>query len=134
MPLTRANVTAASRVMLPVYVITFCWIGGSWAFTDEGRLIKTPALEYANAVLPLPFWGVLLVWTGLLILGAILSGRRDFCRLALWVGLVVMGVFCALFTFAAAYGQASPSAPAWPFIIAAACFASDRSLLKGEVS
>lgn len=134
MPLTRTTVTAASRVMLPAYVITFAWIGGAWVFTDEGYLINSPALDYANNLLPLPAWGGLLLGVAALILGAMLSRHRLLCRVALWIAFVVMCVFVVVFAAASIGGLASPSAAAWPFLFAAACFASDRSLLNGEVS
>lgn len=133
MPLTRGTVTAASRIMLPTYVIFFAWVGGNWALTDSHRLGESPALRYAATLLPMPMWGCLLVAVSILIAVALLSHRRDLCRFALWIAAIALGLFAVIFALAGFVSVASPSAAAWPLLGAAACIASERSLLKGEV-
>lgn len=130
--MTRNNVTAASRIMLPVYVIAFCWIGLGWMLDNPHQLTEAPALRYADQLLPIDWWGALLTAAGLLIAGALASHNRTLCRYALWVAAIAMSVFVLVFAGAALFADASPGAPAWPFLTAAACIASEQSLLKGE--
>lgn len=133
-PLARDNVTAAARVMLPAYVVTFAWLGAGWLFSEPATIVKTPALAYADSALDIRWWGVLLLFVAAIILAALLSCRRLPCRIALWIGAVSMLVFVGVFLLASLRGEATISAAAWPFLAACACYASDRSLLKGEVS
>ncbi len=133
-PLTRATVTAASRVMLPAYVALFAIIGVSYMTTPGQRLLESPALEYASRVLSMPVWGAMFLAASAVMVAALLRQERFWFRFALWLGIVCLAVWSALFILAAIWSNASPSAWVWPAFAAVACFASDRSLLKGEVS
>lgn len=134
MSLTRANVTTASRVMLPTYVLLFAWLGVNYLLTPATRLHESPALDYASAILPMRLWGGMFLAASLAMAGALVMQHRLAFRIALWVGLVCLVIWAAVFGLAAIFSTASPSAAAWPLFAAAACFASDRSLLKAEVS
>lgn len=132
MPLTRDNVTAASRVMLPTYVLFFAAVGANYV-TDAPRLQQSPSLHYANTLLPLQAWGGFFLCCAAIMAAALLSHRRTAYRFALWLCIVSMGVWSGVFALAAINSIASFTAPAWPAIVAVACYATDRSLLKGEV-
>lgn len=131
--MTRNTVTAASRIMLPSYVIAFCWFGAGWMFGDRTTILENPALRFADHWLPIHWWGALLVTCGLLIFAAMLSHRRTLCRLALWIAAIAMGVFVVVFATASLNGHATPGAASLFYLAAAACVATERSLLKGEV-
>ena len=133
MPLTRDTVTAASRIMLPTYCALFAILGVNYMTTGD-RLLQSPALEYASRGLPLPAWGAMFLAASGVMVTALMHHERFWFRFALWVGIVCLGVWSLIFIAAAVWSDASPGAWAWPAFAAVACFASDRSLLKGEVS
>ena len=133
MPLTRDSVTAASRVMLPTYVVFFALLGMNYTITGT-RLLESPALEYADRILPLPAWGCMFLTMSAVMAVALMQRERLWFRFALWLAIVCLGVWAVVFLLAAILTDASPTAATWPAFAAIACFASDRSLLKGEVS
>lgn len=134
MPLIRANITRASRIMLPVYVIFFAWVGINYVITPKHRLLESPALRYLDDVLDLRSVGLVLCAASVMMLVALLSRSRDLSRYALLLGLLCfVGLFVA-FVAAAVVGEASPSAGAWPFLGTAACLASYRSVTAREVN
>lgn len=131
--LTRGEVTTASRIMLPTYVVLFAVIGVNYVATGP-RLVESPALEYADRFLPLPAWGGMFLAGAVVMVVALLMRVRLWFRFALWVGIVCLTIWAGLFVAAAVFSNASPSAWVWPAFAAVACFASNQSLLKGEVS
>lgn len=131
--LARSTVTVASRIMLPTYVLLFGVLGANYALTPSARLNDSPALDFASVVLPLPVWGCMFLAASAAMATALLTHRRLLFRIALWVGLVCLALWAVVFLAAAIFSNASPTACAWPAFAAVACYASDRSLLKGEV-
>lgn len=132
MTLKRSDVTAASRVMLPAYVALFGYLGVNYTFTAEGQLTTSPTLSWIDHVLTLRAWGVMFLGTAGILAASLLGRSRDAARYALWLGIVCMGVWSGLFTAAWIYGDAPPTAFAWPAFVGVACFASNRSLRRGE--
>lgn len=133
MPLTRANVTVASRIMLPTYCALFAVLGINYMTTGR-RLLESPALEYADRALPLPAWGAMFLAMSGVMVTALMMHERLWFRFALWLAIVCLLSWSLMFLAAAIWSDASPTACVWPLFAAVACFASDRSLLKGEVS
>lgn len=133
-PLDRANMTAASRVMLPAYVVFFSWVGITYLFTPRERLNDSPTLRYTNTVVDLRALGILLLAAGVLMLVALLTGSRDVSRYALTLAGICHAIIFVVFLFASIKAGASPAAAAWPFLGAAACTASYRSVTHHEVS
>lgn len=133
MPLTRETVTAASRIMLPTYVILFIVIGANYLTTPEPRLLASPALAYASAWMPLDAWGWTFLTVAALMLIALVSGKRGLFRYALLVAMIAMLVWAGVLALAGFRANASPSAWIWPGFVAAACLASYRSLSRGEL-
>lgn len=133
MPLTRANVTVASRIMLPTYVITFAWFGITYLFGPKSVLVSSPALAFADDVMPLRAWGAVFLACSLLMLTAMLAGTRLLFRFALRMCGLSMIVWALIISGAYLAGDVSASAPLWSAFIAVACFASDRSLAVREV-
>ena len=132
MPLTRSSVTVASRVMLPVYVGFFASVGLSLLLTPVARLRQTPAFDYAAEVVALEAWGVgSLAVAATLVAGLAASSRRVF-RAGLSVGFLWMLGWAVVCVVAAFEGSATFSAWTWPAFIAAACWATLRSLAAGE--
>ena len=134
MPLVRAALTRASRVMLPTYCVFFAWVGINYLLTPLHRLRETPGLRYLDDALDLRAVGLVLCAAALLMLIALVSEIRDLCTFTL---LLAFGCFfCLLVAFLAAsiFGHASPSAGAWPFLGTAATFASYRSVTAHEAN
>lgn len=132
MPLTRATVTIASRIMLPTYVVFFTAVGLSLLVTTQRRLHETPAFRYADTIADLDLWGLgfLTIATGLAL--ALLVHRREVYRWFLAAGCIWMSVFAVVTFLAALFGSASYSAWIWSGFVAAACWATLCSLAAGE--
>lgn len=136
MALDRESVTAASRIMLPAYVVFFAWNAANYILTPRAILTDAPAIDYADQIMPMPAWGLVFAANAALMLTALIIARawsRSAFVYALWVGIVTMGCYSLVFVAATIYGGASLGACSWPLLAATACYASQRSLLKQEV-
>lgn len=134
MPLDKKSMTVASRIMLPVYIVTFVWIGGSWLLTPLASLRQTPALRYLDGTIGLRAISLLLVAAGILIAAALVSQRRGMARYALTLAGICFGLLLLAFIIAPFFSDTPPSAGAWPFLGLAACRASYKSVTLREVS
>ena len=137
LPLHRRTVTVASRIMLPTYVGLFTLIGLAYLFQPAARVQASPALAFADRLIPMPVWGgIFLTTAGLLSAAMLVAHRRRWTRVlagyALWVGVVVLTTWAGIFTGAVITAGASLGSPVWPAFAAIACFASSRSLAAGE--
>ena len=132
MPLTRDNITAASRVMLPTYVVFFAVLGANYLIAD-GTATATPALAFTNALMPLPVWGAVFLACSTLMAVALIVHKRLLYRFALRMCGLSMAVWACIIAWASFSGDATPFAAAWAGFVAAACYASDRSLAAKEV-
>lgn len=126
--------TAASRIMLPVYVIAFTWIGLNWLLTPLPRLTESPALNYLDMIVGLRALGALIFVAAGLIAAALITARRDMARYALILAGICLGLLLLTFLVAPFFSETSPSAGAWPFLGVAACRASYKSVTIYEVS
>lgn len=134
MPLTRDNVTAASRIMLPTYIAFFAIIGYGYTFGPRNTLAATPALAFADRLMPLQAWGTVFLTCSLLMAAALTLHRRTLYRWALRMCGISMAVWAIVILSATLHGDASAVAWAWAAFVTAACFASDRSLATRETS
>lgn len=132
MPLDRAHVTVASRVMLPTYVVFFGVLGVNYLMANDAAL-NAPALVFAANVMPLPAWGGLFVACSLMMTAALLMRRRVLYRFALRMCAVAMVFWAIVIAAASLQGEATPLAAVWSGFVAVACYASDRSLATREV-
>lgn len=128
MPLTRTNVTAASRRMLPTYPLFFGIIGLGLTFTSVDRLIETPAFAYANDFGSIRWWGVGFLVLTVVFTACLLLRRRKGYQLALGAAIVWMGIWALVTLGSAFYDVASFTAWAWPAFVARACWATLVSL------
>lgn len=131
-PLTRSSVTAASRIMLPTYPIFAGLIGINFVTLGAPIIKDSPALRYATTIADLEVWGY-----GFLIVASILGislclHRRQGYEVALSVMIVWMTIWACVMVAAAFYGNASPTAWAWPAFVARAGWASLVSVKTGE--
>lgn len=133
MTLDRANVTVASRVMLPTYPVFFVGFGSALLLTPARVMQATPAFHTAAGVMPLPTWGGLLIAAAVFQVFALLVHRRSVYIAALSVAFASMVAWAVVFAYAAASGGAPWTAPMWPAFIAVACYATIRSLEAREV-
>lgn len=133
MPLTRANVTRASRVMLPTYVGFFTIVGLNYAFAPTSRLLPSPVLRYANSVMNIRGWGLVFLLAAALMALALATGRRDMYRYALLLCSLSLAVWTVVGILAVFFSNASPAGWVYSAFVLAACFASYRSLTVREV-
>lgn len=131
-PLTRATVTAASRVMLPTYVATFGIVGVNWLAAPSQRLLASPVLRAADAIMPIRGWGALFAACAVLMAVALVRHHRDLYRFALLVCAVAMSTWSLVAAVGTLFEPVSFSAWVWPACVAVACLASNRSLARHE--
>lgn len=132
MPLDRAHVTIASRVMLRVYPLFAAGVGVSLAFTPRARLLATPTFRYLDGIVSLRAWGVAFLGLAVVLAFAWVSHKRELYQVALSLMLVWMGIYTVVTLFSAIQGQASFAAWTWPAFIMCACWASLLSLWARE--
>jgi hypothetical protein len=131
-PLTRQTVTAASRVMLPVYPILAAWMGVAYLFGGPAR---TSGASYtaAKSWLPIPTWGAMFIVLAVLLLIGYAQRSRPMVAFALTVTAAAYTVWAACFVWSLfTVTDASLVAPAWPLFVAVACFASATSVIRSE--
>lgn len=144
-PLRRSTATAASRVMLPFYVLFNLGMGLTWTFQDDQRSsIGIRALEAKG--MPSEIVGLVIAAVGLSVLLGMLSGSRFAAAMALMVASIFYAIFAGFIlanldpslTFTPwpylELGNARDSLSAflWPVLVAVASFASFRSLMADE--
>lgn len=132
MPLTRDTITIASRLMLPTYCAFFALLGINYVTTPRSIVDASPALAFADAIMPLPAWGGLFLTCSVVMLGALIAHRRILFRLALRICALSMMLWAVIIGGASLSGDATPLAFIWPAFPAVACIASDRSLAARE--
>lgn len=130
MPLSKANVTIASRLMLPTHAIFSTYLGVTWAIQDPTRT-HTKALTVLN-VWPIEATGVILAAFGVALVAGLLSQRRTIAAIALAANVIVYLALAGIILAASISAHASWSAAAWPVYIAVAHFASMLSLANDE--
>lgn len=130
--LTPENVTAASRIMLPVYVGFFGIVGANFILTPLTRLLESPGLEFANTIISIRAWGILFVIASIIMLGGLIVHERNWFRFGLILSTSVAGIWSLSLVLGVFLSDVSPSAWTWPAFVTAACIASYRSLSKGE--
>ena len=132
--LNRSDVTVASRVMLPTYVVFFFLLGASLIFTPEPRLLQTVTFRYADQYLDLNSWGFGYVCLALIMASALILGRRKIFLLSLSATMLWMLGWTTLSFLGAIEFSASFSDCLWPAVVTCACWASMRSLSSQELS
>lgn len=134
MPLTRDNITAASRIMLPLYVLLYLSVGLAFLLQAPGRT-DGPAFEAPKSLLPIEAWGWLFFVVGAAELIALALRRRSLYQHALIVG-AGLAAFWAVVIFASALSSplVSYTSGMWVAGMAVAQAASARSLARYEIS
>ena len=75
MPLTRANLTASSKVMLQVYPTFSLLVGLSYTFGAPTRT-ASPAFDVVRSMMPLHYWGMVFLVLTAGMLGALATKNR----------------------------------------------------------
>ena len=132
MPLDREHITAASRIMLPTYVVFFATLGVNYVIADTSSL-NNPVLDYVDDVMPLPVWGCLFLFCSFVMVSAMATRRRALYRWALRMCGLSMLFWATVIFLATLAGDASLFSAVWSLFVATACLASDRSLARQEV-
>lgn len=136
MTLRREKVTVASRIMLPTYVALTAAFGLIYLINPLGRLDNSPALTYPRMMMggSMAPWGALFLAIAVTMAAAMLSHWQYGFLLALCccaaVFLMWAGMYCASIKVDP---NASLTSPIYPLFVVRCCYATTRSLLKGEV-
>lgn len=133
MPLDRAHVTVASRVMLPAYPLFMGALGVSFVVAPDRILLKTPTFNFADRLAPLPLWGVMFLLAAAGMTLALLIHRRAAYQAAIVVAFGAMGWWTILTFASTVAGDASPTAALWPAFVSVALYATYQSLVSREV-
>lgn len=133
MPLTRTNVTVASRIMLPTYGLIAAGLGVVYTFDPFNRNAGNSALAFAVTIMPLFVWGCLFLAVSALMAWSMRCHNRSSMIFALYVFAGAMTLWALAFLVAVIAFGAPLTAPQWPLFAAVCCHASAQSLLKGEV-
>lgn len=129
MPLSRATVTKASRIMLPAYPIFTGWLGANYLLTPRCRLTGTPVLRLADSYAPMPVWGGLFLAVAVLLAAALFTHRRFLYEIGLVGFASLMLVWTGIFTVAIfTIPGSSPAGPAWPLFGITTAAATIRTL------
>lgn len=135
MPLTRSNITSASRTMLPAYIVVCALFGGYYLLDPGGRLERAPSVTFQRQVMPLEVWGAILLTIAVLMVAALASRRRYLFAYALcccaltwliWGGAIAVSIFQT--------DNTSYLAPVLPWFVTVCCIASTKSLVTKEHS
>lgn len=131
-PLTWGTITVASRIMLPTYILMFTIVGLNFLLTNESRLLQSPGLSYANSIMNIKAWGLMFLFTVVLMVVSFFSKSRTLFQYALNISALCMFIWTIVLAASAIEGASSPSGWSWPAFIMAACIASTRSLSAEE--
>lgn len=131
MPLTRANITRASRVMLPAHALLSGGIGIAWLAQSDVRT-RIPALYSLRHIWPIQGTGLLLVCIAALIAVGMATRNRGIAAVMLLAGAGVYLFLAVVIAVSVARHPASYSAPLWALYVAAAHLASALSLASDE--
>lgn len=132
--LERSNVTAASRIMLPVHAGMSAVLGLSYTLSPDMRL-KGPAMIAAQELthISIEWWGILFLVVAVVQISAMLIGNGDLEVAALCFGASVFAMWSILYAITIFTDpNVSYSAFAWPLYVALAHIASTASLMRGE--
>lgn len=125
--LTKASVTRASRIMLPVHCLFSTGLGLAWLLQDGART-AVPALSAVRSVWPIWATGAVILCVGLISVAGLLSHKRAIAATSLGMGALTFLILAVLITLPIAHDGASFSAPLWPLYVAFAHVASMVSL------
>jgi hypothetical protein len=130
--LTRATVTKASLIMLPVYPIFTGWLGLAYLLGDPART-ATPTLLAIGDVLPIRAWGAAFLSFAVVLIVGYAMRSRDVTIFVLWMGFAAFGVWGIIFAVVVfTVPDTSLVGPAVWWFIAAAFAASARSVAVRE--
>lgn len=136
MPLTRETVTAASRIMLPAYVVCSAAFGLVYTFDPLDNLETINALEFPRQVMGgtmLP-WGLLFLALTLVMVAAFTRSDRMMMAFGLCCCAVTWLIWGCLYAGSIIINpETSMLAPVLPWFVTTACIASTVSLIKREV-
>lgn len=134
MPLNRTNVTAASRIMLPLYPLCFIPLGLMFLLQSSART-SGPVYDVARYLAPMWVWGIVFMLVGLIEVAALLVHNRRVYVFALTCG-AGLSTFWGCLIFAAAVNSPVVSFTGgwWYLIPIAAHLASARSVARKEHS
>lgn len=136
MPLVKANITAASRIMLPRYAALTATYGLVYLLDPLDRLHDSHSLAVARACMfgsMVPWGCVFLLVAGMLAWAWWQTHDRAWFTRGLWLCRGLWLFWAALYAVSIFTDpHASVLAPAAPLFFAAACRASATSLLRGE--
>lgn len=132
-PLDRSNITWASGIMLPAYVVLFLAFGAAYVTDPDGRLSRAPSVTFQRDFMPLWCWGAAMIMTAILILVAFRTGNRAACAYALCCAAVTWFLWgCSVAAAIPLTPNTTYLAPVLPWFVSVCCIASTKSLIRQE--
>jgi uncharacterized membrane protein len=133
MPLNRATITVASRVMLPTYPILAAGVGLNYLIASDRLLDAGVFYQVADSIVPLEFWGAAFLLVAIVMVVALLTRSRLGYELSLALMAGAMLVWATVGLLAAIHNGGSYTAALWPGFVIMACVASFMSLNEREL-
>lgn len=121
--------------MIPAYIAHAVWFGVVYLVDPQNRAQRAPALSLAHGLgLPMRSWGVMYLLIGALMLFALIRHSRQLYVWMLYCYAVVMIWWAVIYAGSLLISRdASIAGIAWPLLVAVACHASAKSILRGEI-
>jgi len=120
--------------MLPAYIAHAVFFGVLYVTDPGGRLLVAPGLAFARMMMSMGAWGLILLIVAALMASALVTGRRALMIAALYLYMAVNLMWAVIYFGAPFVNEyASWGGAGWPLLVATACVASARSLMKREV-
>lgn len=133
MPLDRENVTAASRIMLPAYIVLNSGFGMVLILDPTNTIKNARALRWQDGVLDLSAWGAWLTLLALLLAFAwFRNHNRDLGSFAIAVSAVSWLVFGGAWAVAIWTDGATPLGPMLAAFVVTAHYASLKSIVRRD--
>lgn len=96
MPLDRTTITHSSRVMLVVYPVFASLVGLSYLLGSPERT-SSPSFDVVRNIMPMTHWGAVFLGLAALMVGALITHRRDRMVLALKLSRAAYSIWAAGF-------------------------------------
>lgn len=134
MPLDRAHVTEALRVLIPWLPVLAFVLGADYLTMDRAKIEQVTVYSTADSIMPMSAWGAMFLTCSAVLVTAMLLHNRAVYAAAVSLLFAALTVWTGIFLYSIVDEGASPSAWIWPATGAVVAVAVIRSLQTRERS
>lgn len=133
MDLIKANVTVASRIMVPAYIVLMTYYGFIYWVDPLERTKSSHALAFPRSLMAINYWGMLFIAIAIAMLIALRQKSRRGYIVALSTACSTWIMWAVMYTVSIFTDhQTSLLAPVGPLFYATCCIATMLSLQSRE--